>query len=132
MKLYIQYIDGKIVGHPILLENLQQANPQFDPANLPNTLKDFERIPAPIRGPYVHIRSEYLLEQDNVVRDHHIEVPYTDEERAARIAQARQSYHPNGWVFNETICGWEAPTAPPNDGKQYVWSNTTEDWEELI
>ena len=132
MKLYIQYIDGKIVGHPILLENLQQADPQFDPANLPIILKEFERIPAPIRGPYVRIQSEYLLHADGIVRDHHIEVPYTDEERAARIAQGLQLYHNKGWVFNEEICGWEAPVAPPDDGKVYIWSDDLETWKELV
>ena len=131
MKLYIQYIDGKVVDHPILEENLRQANPQFDPANLPNTLKVFERVPAPIAGPYARIESMYQLQHDDVVRDVHQEIGYTPEERAARIEQAKQLYHPNGWVFNETICGWEPPTTPPADGKAYTWSNELEDWQEV-
>ena len=79
MKLYVQYIDGKIEGHPILEENLRQANPQFDPANLPNTLKVFERVAAPILGPYVRLDHMYQLQQDDVVRDVYTEIGYTAE-----------------------------------------------------
>jgi hypothetical protein len=132
MKLYIQYIDGKIEGHPILEENLRQVNPQFDPANLPNTLKVFERVQAPISGPYVRIESIYQLQSDDVVRDVHTEIGYTEEERAARIAQAMGFSHPNGWVFNETLCVWEPPSPPPDDGKKYIWSNDLESWQELV
>jgi hypothetical protein len=128
MKLYIKYIDGKIVDHPILEENLRQINPQFDPFNLPDTLKVFERIPAPIVGPYTRVLSTYQLDQDGVVRDFHTEVGYTEEERAAKILMAQGHYHPNGWVFNESICGWEPPMPPPDDGIPYVWSNEQETW----
>ena len=131
MKLYIKYIDGKIVDHPMLEENLRQVNPQFDPNNLPNDLKVFERVAAPILGPYARIESMYQLQHDDVVRDVHTSIGYTAEERAARIAQAMEFAHPNGWVFNEEICGWEAPTAPPTDGT-YTWSNEEETWIKVI
>ena len=132
MKLYIKYIDGKIVDHPILEDNLRQVDPQFDPANLPNTLKVFERVLAPVAGPYERLESIYQLHHDDVVRDVHTLVGYTAEERAARITQGMGFAHPNGWVFNETICGWEPPSPPPNDGKTYVWSNDLEDWSEVV
>jgi hypothetical protein len=132
MKLYIKYINGQIVDHPILEDNLRQANPQFDPANLPNTLKVFERVSAPLAGPYERIESIYQLHHDDVVRDVHTLVGYTAEERAVRIAQAMQFSHPNGWVFNETICGWEPPSPPPDDGKKYIWSNDLASWQELV
>ena len=132
MKLYIKYINGQIVDHPILEDNLRQVNPQFDPANLPNTLKVFERVSAPLAGPYERIESIYQLHHDDVVRDVHTLVGYTAEERAVRIAQAMQFSHPNGWVFNETICGWEPPSPPPDDGKKYIWSNDLASWQELV
>jgi hypothetical protein len=132
MKLYIKYIDGKIVDHPMLEENLRQVNPQFDPANLPNDLKVFERVAAPIPGPYNRVESIYQLQYDNIVRDVHTVVGYTAEERAAKIEQAMGFEHPNGWVFNEDICGWEPPSPPPDDGKKYVWSNDLASWKELV
>jgi len=132
MKLYIKYIDGKVVDHPILEENLRQINPQFDPVNLPETLKPFERIPAPIVGPYTKVESTYQLNYNGVVRDVHTEVEYTEEERAAKILMAQEQYHPNGWVFNENICGWEPPMPPPDDGIPYVWSNEQETWTQVI
>ena len=33
-----------------------------------------------------------------------------------------------GWVFNETLCQYRPPYAPPNDGKVYYWDNDAEDW----
>jgi hypothetical protein len=131
MKLYIKYIDGKIVDHPILEENLRQVDPQFDPANLPNTLKVFERVAAPIVGPYARVESIYQLHHDDIVRDVHTEIGFTAEERAAKIATAQSYAHPNGWVFNETLCGWEAPTPPPTDGGKYTWSNEQETWVQV-
>ena len=130
MKLYIKYIDGKIVDHPILEENLRQVDPQFDPANLPNTLKVFERVPAPIPGPYARVESMYQLHHDDVVRDVHNEIGLTAEERAAKILMAQGHLHPNGWVFNEDVCGWVAPTPPPTDGT-YTWSNEQETWVQV-
>ena len=69
----------------------------------------------------------YQLQSDDVVRDVYTEIGYTAEERAARIEQGMGFAHPNGWVFNEDICGWVSPTAPPTDGT-YTWSNEEETW----
>lgn len=35
------------------------------------------------------------------------------------------------WVLNESTCLWDAPTPMPNDGKRYVWDETTTSWVEL-
>jgi hypothetical protein len=34
------------------------------------------------------------------------------------------------WVLNETIYDWEAPTAKPDDGKEYWWNEETTNWKE--
>jgi len=36
------------------------------------------------------------------------------------------------WVFDSTTKDWAAPTAKPNDGKQYDWSESTLSWVEKV
>ena len=33
------------------------------------------------------------------------------------------------WILNEGSCIWEAPVLYPNDGKFYVWDETTLSWK---
>jgi hypothetical protein len=33
------------------------------------------------------------------------------------------------WVLNETTCKWEPPVAKPQDGKIYIWNETTKQWD---
>jgi hypothetical protein len=35
------------------------------------------------------------------------------------------------WSLNETSCIWEPPVAHPNDGKSYVWDETSRQWVEM-
>ena len=35
------------------------------------------------------------------------------------------------WTLNETTCIWEAPTAYPDDGKDYNWDEDTTSWKEI-
>jgi hypothetical protein len=35
------------------------------------------------------------------------------------------------WTINETTCLWEAPVAYPDDGKEYIWNETTTSWDEI-
>ena len=35
----------------------------------------------------------------------------------------------NSWTLNETTCLWEAPTAYPDDGKDYDWNEETTSWD---
>lgn len=32
------------------------------------------------------------------------------------------------WLLNTTTCQWQAPVPYPNDGKRYVWDETTQSW----
>tara|TARA_B110000977_G_C10638950_1_gene323248 strand:+ start:83 stop:439 length:357 start_codon:yes stop_codon:yes gene_type:complete len=34
------------------------------------------------------------------------------------------------WVLNDTTCLWSAPTAYPDDGKDYNWNEDTTSWVE--
>lgn len=35
------------------------------------------------------------------------------------------------WILNENTCQWEAPIPHPNNGKIYVWDETTKEWKEI-
>ena len=35
------------------------------------------------------------------------------------------------WTLNEETCLWEAPTAMPDDGKNYTWNEGTTSWDEI-
>ena len=36
------------------------------------------------------------------------------------------------WILNETTCRWEAPTARPDDDKDYTWNEDTTAWVEVV
>ena len=35
----------------------------------------------------------------------------------------------NSWILNEDTCRWNAPVVKPNDGKNYKWNETIQNWE---
>jgi hypothetical protein len=49
-----------------------------------------------------------------------------DSERDAFIAP---SPYPS-WAIDETTCLWEAPSAYPGDGKEYIWDEGLTAWVE--
>jgi hypothetical protein len=36
------------------------------------------------------------------------------------------------WILNTDTCRYEAPISYPNDGKAYVWNESSNSWAELI
>ena len=50
-----------------------------------------------------------------------------DEDRDAFIP--KQPF--NSWTLNEDTCQWEAPSAKPDDGKEYLWNEETTSWDLL-
>ena len=36
------------------------------------------------------------------------------------------------WVLNESTCHWDAPVPYPQDGKAYIWDETTVTWIERV
>jgi len=38
----------------------------------------------------------------------------------------------NSWTLNEDTCLWEAPSARPDDDKNYTWNEETKSWDEVI
>jgi hypothetical protein len=35
----------------------------------------------------------------------------------------------NSWVLNEDTCLWNAPVVKPDDGQDYNWNETIQNWE---
>ena len=35
----------------------------------------------------------------------------------------------DSWVLNEETCQWEAPIAKPEDDQDYMWNETTRQWD---
>jgi hypothetical protein len=48
-----------------------------------------------------------------------------DEDRDAFISPKP---YPS-WTLNETTCRWEAPVPLPEDGQNYVWNESTQQWD---
>ena len=61
---------------------------------------------TPLRGNYAGIGFIY---------DHQNDVFYAPQPYAS-------------WTLNESTWLWEAPTSYPNDGKHYIWNETTLSW----
>lgn len=38
----------------------------------------------------------------------------------------------NSWVLDSETCQWKAPVEYPNDGKNYIWSESDINWIELV
>lgn len=36
------------------------------------------------------------------------------------------------WSLNENTCLWEAPSAYPSDGENYLWNENARIWEQLV
>jgi hypothetical protein len=47
--------------------------------------------------------------------------------------QTRDAFIPpkpfNSWTLDEDTCLWEAPVAYPDDGQNYEWNETEQQWE---
>ena len=35
----------------------------------------------------------------------------------------------NSWILNEDTCRWDAPVVKPDDGQNYKWNETIQNWE---
>jgi len=35
----------------------------------------------------------------------------------------------NSWILNEDTCCWEAPVTKPDDGQNYTWNETIQNWD---
>lgn len=129
MNLYIRVIDGKPFEHPISQENLEQVVPNFDPENPPATLEKFVRVPQRHVG-FLEIYEGSSYEfVDGVWQDVHNIRPLSEEEKAAKIQFAKDTFlYSDTWTLNEITGNWVPPVAYPNDGFNYKWDNQNLQW----
>ena len=63
---------------------------------------------------------------NNIIRKNYAGKGYTYD-------QTRDAFIPpkpfNSWVLNETTCLWDAPVVKPDDGQDYNWNETIQNWE---
>lgn len=68
-------------------------------------------------------------DQSKAFRKNYAGIGYTyDETRDAFIPPKP---YPS-WVLNDFSCLWEPPIPYPNDGKDYVWDESTTSWIERV
>jgi hypothetical protein len=134
MNLYIQLENGEPVNHPILEDNLRQAFPEMDLNNLPETFARFERVPGSGVGVYEVNEGITYEWVDGIVKDVHHVRAMTPEERTVKQDAVKTEWQRIGgfasWIFNEEKCRFEPPSPYPEDGKIYVWDESTTSWVE--
>jgi len=135
MKLFIRIKDGQPFEHPIMEDNFRQAFPDVDTNNLPADFARFVRVAPPAIGPYEKNQTVVYQLVNGVYTD-----VFTCEQMTAQEISAKQQAVKDGWsdnngfaswAFNETTCAFEAPTPYPNNGKRYIWNESTTSWVEL-
>jgi|TARA_R110001599_G_scaffold238315_1_gene438082 hypothetical protein len=63
---------------------------------------------------------------NGTIRKNYAGVGYTyDETKDAFIAPKPYA----SWTLNETTCRWQSPVTYPDDGKLYIWNETTVAWD---
>jgi hypothetical protein len=133
MELYIRIVDGQPFEHPILGDNFKQAFPEIDVNNLPNNFAKFERIECVIQPSVYQVLQHEYAPNDIGWKDSWSIREMTSEEITNKQNTVKTHWANNSfqsWIFNETICGFEPPTAKPNDDKRYFWNEEQLAWVE--
>jgi hypothetical protein len=133
MNLYIKIDENNNPkDHPIIEDNFKQAFPEIDLENLPVQFAKFIQVPKPNLGPYdKDILSHYEWAGAEVTEIWTI-IPMTVEERLQKIEYFVAAPHHASWIFNEELCEWVAPISKPEDGKQYTWDESMQNWVGML
>lgn len=135
MELFIQVKDGKPFEHPIFADNFRQAFPHVDTNNLPPEFLRFVRVTPPKIGPYeVYEGVSYEITGGVCMDVHHVRQMTPEEvlEKQKIVKDGWATGDWKSWIFNEEKCCFEAPIPYPDDGKFYIWRETTLSWVEVI
>jgi hypothetical protein len=132
--LVIKIENNNPVGYPMLLDNFLQCNPEVILPNLPNDYAFFERVVRPEISVFELFEDpEVTIEWvGDVVKDVWHVRSMTDTEKQEFITNALSEEHPNGWVFDETLCHYVPPFPRPNDGNRYFWNDETANWAIVV
>ncbi len=133
MELFIRIKNGQPFEHPIFGDNFREAFPHVDTNNLPVEFARFNRVQAPILGPYEkNLRVQYEQRADGVYQDVWYKDQMTADEKKAKQDAVKLAWTSGegfaSWVFNETTCSFEAPSPKPQDGNMYRWDEQSKSW----
>lgn len=123
--LYIRIKDGKPYEHPMILENIILAFPNFDANNLIDFAK-FERVSSPFLGTY-EIADHHYDWDDDVVKDIWTIRNMTEEEKDIKFAKGSRPYP--SWEFDESVHRWISPVPYPEDNLRYYWNEELLSWD---
>lgn len=141
MKIIIQTVNGMPVGEALAFDNMKQIYYDLDYDNLPSNFKKLIRDPRPdILGPYEKYDGTKKILEGDYVREIHVVVEMTPEEKSQKLEQARQIPQPYpSWTFSEDHCRWMAPVPEPEEEfealrQQYPnlgveWNEPEQRWE---
>ncbi len=102
--------------------------------DLPSEFDSWEEFYADFRGQtckrtsYNTIGNEHN-DSGTAYRGNYAGIGYTyDETNDVFIASKPYA----SWTMDESTWTWEAPEAYPDDGKDYIWNENKEEWEEVV
>jgi hypothetical protein len=97
--LYIKVENGQTVDHPVFPSNLMEVF-----GCIPDNYEPFNRVDAPIPGIFEHVDFPPTYDKVNGVwSDVWTLIPYTDEERAEKIAQTTENINASITHLSEEI-----------------------------
>lgn len=116
MNLFIKYVNGEVIDHPVSRTNLLALYPEYDFLETfhPDYVR-FVREPAPTLSFFQkNLQHKYEFDGESV-RDVYTVEEMTPEERQNAIAEYTATYpkpYPS-WEFDESLGSWQAPVRPP-------------------
>jgi hypothetical protein len=114
MSHFAKVLDGKvtqvIVAEPEFFETFVDSSPGAWIQTSYNTHGNQHPEGRPLRGNYAGVGFTYDATND---------VFYAPQPFAS-------------WTLNQSTWLWEAPTPYPQDGKIYLWDETTTSWKEIV
>lgn len=123
MNLYIQVQDGQPINHPALVDHLYGAF-----GGIPDNWKPFIRVEHPtIRVYEVYVDTTYEQVGDYYVDVHNVR-PMTDEEKAAKIAEATANLQGANWTLDTETLRPVRPTMPTTGGPWKFDMVVAKDW----
>ena len=128
MELFIQIRNGQPFEHPIFGDNFRQAFPNVDTENLPPEFARFVRINPPTIGIFDVCEVGAYELVDGAYTDVYTVRAMTDEEKVAKIAEAKARL-PDNWTLNEETLQ-PSPPPKPTTGGPWQFDRVANIWKE--
>lgn len=129
---YVIEVENEIIkSNPISVDNLLSSFPGLDKDNLPEKYKPFIFSECPVAGVYEKYGDPiYILSNGSYTIDWNI-ISLSDEEKLEKINLHKSLPHPASWIWNESVCAWEAPIAKPDTISLYTWDESSTNWNKI-